>query len=77
MKIPNSQAEFELNPNMDPKNYYITSTDATEKILDIPSADADFHVATVAGTKKFEVDSDTNTYGNILREKLRVYNNRC
>ena len=21
------------------------------------------HVATVAGTKKFEVDSDTNTYG--------------
>ena len=63
------QAEFELNQNMDLKNYYITSTDATPNISIRPGADADFHVATVAGTKKFEVDLDTNTYGTPSGEK--------
>jgi hypothetical protein len=63
------QAEFELNQNMDIKNYYITSTDATPNISIRPGANADFHVATVAGTKKFEVDLDTNTYGTPSGEK--------
>ena len=63
------QAEFELNQNMDIKNYYITSTDATPNISIRPGTNADFHVATVAGAKKFEVDLDTNTYGTPSGEK--------
>ena len=63
------QAEFELNQNMDLKNYYITSTDATPDISVRPGTNSDFHVATVAGTKLFEVDLATNTYGTPAGEK--------
>jgi len=63
------QAEFELNQNMDLKNYYITSTDASPNISVRPGTNADFNVATVAGVKLFEVDLDTNTYGTPAGEK--------
>ena len=57
------QAEFELNQNMDLKNYYVTSTDATPDVSLRPGAGATMNVATTGGTKLFEVDLDTNTYG--------------
>ena len=63
------QAEFELNQNMDLKNYYITSTDTTPDISIRPGTNADFHVATVAGVKVFEVDLATNIYGTPTGQK--------
>ena len=72
------QAQFELNQNMDLKNYYITSTDGTPNVSIRPGTDANFNVAQVGGTKLFEVNLDTNTYGTATGQKtvlqLPVFN---
>lgn len=57
------QAEFELSQNMDLKNYYITSSDASPNISLRPGAGANMNVASVAGVKAFEVDLNTNRFG--------------
>ena len=57
------QAEFELSQNMDLKNYYITSSDASPNISLRPGAGANMNVASIAGVKAFEVDLNTNRFG--------------
>ena len=61
---------------MDPKNYYITSTDATPNISIRPAQMQTSHVATVAGTKKFEVDLRHKYLWYTHGEKLRFTINR-
>lgn len=63
------QAEFELSQNMDLKNYYITSTDTNPDVSLRPGTNGNMNVSTVGGTKLFEVDPSTNTYGTPSGEK--------